>query len=218
MPGSNSTNNFQSHLENASLIIVPLFFALSELVHPITQDTAFKEIVSARDNSTQWIVSHLLVIVSLCFMPYLMNRIRKYINTKQVGISQVLVFITTIGLIFTVGLLMFDFMIFEMGRIGPVPEIVHLYESMEAGFYGTVFCKIGPAVFLLGLFCQVLLMLFNKENGKLPVALILAGLLIYGFVGPLVPVRNGHIIVSLGVLIMLLGFILLLQPRVKKRK
>lgn len=210
--------HMNNSLGKVALIIVPAFFTLSELCHPITMDSPLEEILSAHQNAAMWFLSHLFVLISLLFLPFLSLKLSQYIHEKWQKTYMMVYALTIFGVLCTVGLLSFDFMIMGMGQIGVTQEMADLYIYLQQSFFGYVFLTIGPILFLLGFFIMTVLMLMNNENKKAPVFLIMAGILIYALAGPLVPVKNGHIIVASGSLIMLVGFVLRLVEDTSKNK
>lgn len=190
-----------------ALIAVPLFFALSELIHPITQDTILGEIQSAKNNNSRWIISHLLALIAIIFLPFMAQKLICYIDDRKVKSSISGLTLSYIGIIRVVGLLTYDFMLWDAWKVGNDSIIANYLSILNNSVYGKIFLVIGPIVFLFSFILLVFLMLISEKVTRWKSALVLIGLLIYGLAGPLVPVPNGHILVSLGALIMLIGFI-----------
>jgi hypothetical protein len=189
-----------------SIIAVPLFFALSELIHPITQNTILEEIKSAKDNSLSWIISHVLALIAIIFLPFLVQKLICFIDEKNIKSSIFGIVLSYIGIIGVTGLLAYDFILWDAWRVGS-DEIVGKYlEILNTSAFGILFLLSGPVLFLIGFLTLVILMLKSTKIKKWKSILVLSGLLIYGLAGPLVPISNGHILVSVGALIMLLGF------------
>lgn len=190
-----------------ALIAVPLFFALSELVHPITQDTILGEIQSAKVNDLRWIVSHILALIAIVFLPFLAQKLICYIGDKKVTPSLIGLVLSYIGIMGIVGLLTYDFLLWDAWKVGNDFVIANYLNILNHSAYGAIFLIIGPVLFLSGFLLLVFLMLISKKVARWKSGLVFIGLLIYGLAGPLVPIPNGHILVSSGAMIMLLGFI-----------
>ena len=201
-----------------ALIVVPLFFALSELLHPITQDTILGEIQSAKDNDVRWMISHLLALIAIIFLPFLAQKLIYYIDDRKVKSSIFGLVLSYIGIIGIVGLLTYDFILWDAWKVGNDHVIVNYLGILNGSVYGKIFLMIGPITFLLGFFILVFLMLISTKITRWKSIWVLIGLLIYGFAGPLVPVSNGHILVSSGALIMLIGFIGILISDYRQRE
>lgn len=194
-------------LGRIALIAVPLFFALSELIHPITQDTILDEIQSAKDNDLRWVISHVLALIAIIFLPFLAQKLICYIDDRKVKSSICGLALSYIGVIGVVGLLTYDFILWDAWKTGNDNIIANYLGILNNSVYGKIFLIIGPIIFLFGFFLLVFLMLISTKITKWKSSLVLIGLLIYGLAGPLVPIPNGHILVSSGALIMLIGFI-----------
>nr|HPM00314.1 hypothetical protein [Bacillota bacterium] len=57
-------------IRGLSLIGSPLFFLISELLHPVTQDEAVKELQSVASNHTQWYLAHMAALFAIILLPY----------------------------------------------------------------------------------------------------------------------------------------------------
>lgn len=197
-----------------ALILVPLCFSLSELFHPITLETALLEIQSAGRHSTRWLVAHLFALIALLLVPFIALKLCEYIDKKYGAPAISAVSLAILGAFLTMGLLAFDFLTLDMSGISARQPMVDLYERLSRSIFGLLFMKIGPLAFLLGLAGLVVFMLASNVVGKWKSSLILIGIVIYGLAGPLVPMKNAHILVNSGALIMLAGCVsVLLTPR-----
>lgn len=194
-------------LGRVALIAVPLFFVLSELIHPITQDTILGEIQSANNNDLRWVVSHVLALIAIIFLPFMAQKLICYIDDRKVKSSIFGLAISYIGIIGVVGLVAYDFTLLDAWKVGDDSIIADYLGILNNSVYGKIFLIIGPIIFLFGFFLLVFLMFISSKVTRWKSALVLIGLLIYGLAGPLIPVSNGHILVSLGALVMLIGFI-----------
>ncbi|WP_105614743.1 hypothetical protein [Vallitalea okinawensis] len=203
----NTKDIINKTLGRIALIVVPLFFALSELTHPITQDTILGEINSAKDNSLKWLISHLFVLVAIIFLPFLINKLISYIDEKKIKTTILGVFLSYAGIIGVTGLLAYDFILWDAWKVGNNEVIGEFLEILNSSTFGILFLSYGPILFILGFIILVLLMMSSANVKRWKTVLVLIGLLIYGLAGPLVPVPNGHILVCIGALIMLTGLI-----------
>lgn len=194
-------------LGRIALIIVPLFFALSELTHPITHDTIIGEIISAQENSLKWLISHLFVLIAIVFLPFLMQKLICYIDEKKIKTTIVGMALSYVGIIGVTGLLAYDFILWDAWKVGNNEVVGEYLEILNSSVFGMLFLSYGPILFILGFIILVLLMLSSAKIKRWKTVLVLIGLLIYGLAGPLVPVANGHILVCIGALIMLAGLI-----------
>jgi hypothetical protein len=205
-------------LGRISIIVVPLFFALSELVHPITQDTILGEIQSAKDNDIRWLIAHALALIAIVFLPFLAQKLICYIDDKKVKSSILGLALSYIGIIGVTGLLIYDFILWDAWKVGNDEIVAKYLDILYNSVYGKLFLLIGPIIFLCSFLLLVILMLISEKIAKWKSILIIIGLLIYGLAGPLVPVSNGHILVSSGALIMLAGFIGILMEDISGNK
>lgn len=194
-------------LGRIALIVVPLFFALSELIHPVTKDTVIGEIDSAKNNSLEWLISHVFALIAIIFLPFIVQKLISFIDERKVKSSLLGICFSYFGIIGVTGILVYDFMLWDAWRVGNNEIIGNYLEILNYSVFGHLFLLLGPILFLVGFLMLVILMLISTKIKRWKTVLILVGLLIYGLAGPLVPISNGHILVSIGALTMLVGFI-----------
>lgn len=200
----------RNKLGKISLVIVPLFFTLSELFHPKTMDTIIGEIESAEKYREVWFMSHIFALISIIFIPTLITKIISFIDKNRIIYTGIFYFISNIGLIGITGLLGYDFLLYDAWVVNNDHVISQFLTVINDSVYGFIFLKIGPILFIFSFLALVILMLISNKAKKWKTILIVIGTLIYGFTGPLIPVSNGHILVSFGAAVMLIGFIGLL--------
>lgn len=204
---SNRNEAINKTLGRISLIAVPLFFSLSELVHPITQDTILKEIRSAKNNSLSWLIAHALALLAIIFLPFLVQKLLCFIDDKKLKSSILGAALSYMGIIGVTGLLAYDFILWDAWKAGSDEIVGNYLEILNTSAFGFIFLFLGPVLFLLGFLTLVTLILLSAKVKKWKSALILIGLLIYGLAGPLVPFSNAHILVNSGAVMMLIGFV-----------
>ncbi len=124
-------NKINKRIGIISSLLVPLFFFLSELFHPITMDTPAKEIISAQQNSAKWLIAHIFALFALILMPFLVVRLLDFINDNKKKIVIVPYIMAIIGTILTTGLLTFDFFVYVMGKIGTKEDIIQMYDLLN---------------------------------------------------------------------------------------
>lgn len=143
---------FAAHtiLGKASMILSPLLFLVSELIHPVSQTETVKELESVVSNSSAWFTAHILALFAIALLPFAVLNLMNYIHGKSSVAGYIGVISTFLGIVGVTGLTAFDLMVWQMGSNGASEEMINLYDKLTqtAGF-SIPFLNIGP-LFLAG--------------------------------------------------------------------
>ncbi|HPW40830.1 MAG TPA: hypothetical protein PLW98_04900 [Bacillota bacterium] len=197
-------------IRGLSLIGSPLFFLISELLHPVTQDEAVKELQSVASNHTQWYLAHMAALFAIILLPYAIQGLLVLIGEHSLILSRTAAGLISVGTVAVSGLLAFDLITWVMAINGSREEMIRLYDAItQSPGFSLPFLVIGPLILVIGIL-MLAVVLYRSGAVKRWQALCLGtGIFLYGFAGPVFPVSNGPLIVISGAVLMLisLGYI-----------
>lgn len=193
-------------LGKISLIITPLFFFLSEVIHPRSETDTIKELMSVANNYSVWFFAHIFALIAIIFIPFAILSLFNYINNKNMTLGYIGCIFSFIGIVGVSGYTAFDLIVWQLG-VNPNQEaMVSLYNQITNTLgFSIPFLMAGPLSLVIGIaIMSVALYRSRIIKGWKPI-LVLIGILLYGLTGPLIDIENGHLIVIFGAGLMLMG-------------
>lgn len=192
-------NNNVNKLEAIALVIAPLLFLASELIHPITQTTTEAELASVAANYQRWYFAHILVLGAIILLPFALMGLYKITKRYAEGLSYFALALSLVGVIAVSGLTAFDLIVWQIGSQGPTAEMVMLYDRITQTLgFSLIFLTVGPLMFVLGVLLFAYIIYSTKPAMRWQAIQLGIGMLLYGVAGPVFPIANGHLIVIFG--------------------
>lgn len=203
---SKSFFSINKNLGKASMIITPLFFFLSEIIHPRSETETVKELMSVANNYWVWYFAHIFALIAIIFLPFAILNLINYIDNKNISTYYIGCILSFIGIVGVSGYTAFDLIVWQIG-INPNQEaMINLYEQITQSLgFSIPFLIIGPLLLVVGISVISIALYRAKNIKKWKSILVLIGILLYGLAGPLIPVENGHFIVIVGAGLMFVG-------------
>lgn len=204
---SNLRNNkVYSIIGRIALIGSPLLFLLSELLHPVTQTETALELASVAANYDKWYIAHILALGAIILLPFAVLFLLYMLREHNLVINYVGTSLSLIGIVAVSGLTSFDLIVWQMGKGGPTDAMVKLFDQITQSLgFSIPFLTIGPLLLVIGLLLLSVALYKTKVVARWQALLLGLGIFLYGFAGPVVPIKNGHLIVLLGAALMLIG-------------
>jgi hypothetical protein len=210
-----TVTEFKRHIRQAaliqkirglSLIGSPLYFLISELLHPVTQSEAAKELQSVASNHIQWYLAHMAALFAIILLPYAIQGLLALLGERSLILSRTAAGLISVGTVAVSGLLAFDLITWVMAVNGSREEMIRLYDAItQSPGFSLPFLIIGPLMLVIGIL-MLAVVLYKSGAVKRWQALCLGtGIFLYGFAGPVFPVSNGPLLVISGAFLMLIS-------------
>lgn len=195
-----------SRIGGVALIGAPLLFLLSEISHPASQVETAMELLSVACHMNQWYVAHILALGAILLLPFAVQGLLDLLGGRYCVLSHIAAGLASVGVTAVSGMLAFDLVTWQMAAGGPNAEMIGLYDRVTGSLgFSLPFLTIGPLALVLGLMLFSFLLFRSNAIARWQSVLLGVGIFLYGFAGPVFPVSNGSLLVTVGAGLMLAG-------------